>query len=505
VYPIDFFWRSVARFPDRPAIASPEGELSYAALGASVARRARGLLAHDPRPGTFVGVGGANSPDHLVTLLAVLAAGKIWVPLNPRNGDAELCRILDFIRPEAVFTDNALAARLGGAGSGVLAFDTFDAFDAAEPGTVPPPPPSVLRALDEPQAVKFTGGSTGTPKGVQQPMRAWNANIVTQIYHYGLGPDDRYLVSAPITHGTSTYVLPILGTGGVLVFPDGSKAEALLEAMAAHAVTITFAPPILIHALAVAHEHAPCHLPALRYLVYGGAPMAPTQILKAQACFGPVLCTSFGQTEAPQIATFMPPRELTGSRLQSAGRPSILTEVAILDDEGNPQPTGTEGEIAIRGDLVMTGYLRMPEQSAEVLVGGWLRTGDIGQFDPDGYLFIRGRRREVIITGGFNVYPIDVEAVIARWPGVEDCAVIGLPDDKWGEAVHAAVQPCGGGAIDVPALLAHVREALGPVKTPKAVHLFETLPRSPVGKVQKIAIRETIAAQARPAEPADAR
>ncbi|VVD61570.1 long-chain fatty acid--CoA ligase [Pandoraea eparura] len=496
MYPIDFLWRAAERFPNRTAIVSPEGNLSFADLARRVLERATALTAIDPGPGTRVCVGAANTVDHLVAILSILAAGKVWIPLNPRNGDPELHRIVEFSEPSLVLADVDMAARLGGVSAPVrtldeLAHGGLGGASAAHAVAIGPNASGGV-SVNAPQAIKFTGGTTGVPKGVMQPLRAWNANIVTQIHELGLTPEDRYLVAAPITHGTSTYMLPLLAVGGALVFPEQAKPAALLDAAAHHRVTLFFVPPTLVLALVDEQRSAPRDLSALRYLVYGGAPMRPEQIRGAQAVFGQVLCTSFGQTEAPQIITFLRPEAMVGELLASIGKPTLLTRVAIVDKDGNPLPAGEAGEIAVRGDLVMTGYFKAEAETRKTLVNGWLRTGDAGVFDERGYLFLRDRIRDVIITGGFNVYPSDVEVVLSAHPAIADCSVVGVPDDKWGEAVHAAIQVRPGMHVDVEALIAEVKRELGSVKTPKQVHLFDVLPRSAVGKVLKPAIREAI-------------
>jgi fatty-acyl-CoA synthase len=492
MYPIDFLWRAAHRHPNRTAVVSPAGNLTFTALADEVLRRAAALTRIDPHPRSRVCVGANNSVDHLLTLLAMLAAGKVWVPLNPRNGDPELRRIVDFVQPSLVLADEEMLERLAGVPVPLrpLGELTRHAGEAASVAFGPYSRGGV--SVEDAQAIKFTGGTTGFPKGVIQPLRAWNTNIATQIYEFGFTPDDRYLVAAPITHGTSTYMLPLLGAGGALIFPERAKPDGLLDAASRHHATIFFAPPTLILALSEEQRRAPRALPGLRYLVYGGAPMRPEQIRDAQSAFGPVLCTTYGQTEAPQIVTFLPPAEMTGERLASLGRPTLLTRVAILDKAGQPLKPGEEGEIAVRGGLVMSGYLNAEEETRKTLVNGWLRTGDAGLFDERGYLFLRDRIRDVIITGGFNVYPGDVEVVLSSHPAVADCSVVGVPDEKWGEAVHAAVQLRPGMTVDEGALVAFVKSELGSVKTPKHVHLFETLPRSAVGKVLKPAVRELI-------------
>lgn len=492
MYPIDFLWRAAHRYPNRVAIISPTGNLSFRELADVVLARAAALTALDPVPRSRVCVGAANTVDHLLAILAILAAGKVWVPLNPRNGDPELRRIVDFVEPSLVLADADMAARLAGAPASLHAL-TVLARPAGDTSRVMMGPRARAGVdLAEAQAVKFTGGTTGFPKGVIQPLRAWNTNIATQVHELGLTPDDRYLVAAPITHGTSTYMLPLLAVGGALVFPEYAKAPALLDAADRHDATLFFAPPTLIMALAEEQRRAPRALRALRYLVYGGAPMRPEQIRDAQSVFGPVVCTSFGQTEAPQIITFLPPAEMSDHNLASVGRPTLLTRVAIVDKEGRPLPPGEEGEIAVRGDLVMSGYLKAEAETRKTLVDGWLRTGDAGVLDERGYLFLRDRIRDVIITGGFNVYPSDVEVVLSAHPAVADCSVVGVPDAKWGEAVHAAVQLRPGMCVEADDLIALVKRELGSVKTPKHVHLFEALPRSAVGKVLKPAVRDMI-------------
>jgi fatty-acyl-CoA synthase len=490
MYPIEFLWRAARRFPERTAVLGSHGPMCFRELARRVLIGASTIAALDPIPGSMVGVGASNSVDHLVGILAVLAAGKVWVPLNPRNGDPEIHRQVEFIGPRLILADEAMASRLTRHRSMIHLLSNLTRPSTAEPTM--DPIPNAQFELDCTQAVKFTGGTTGFPKGVKQPIRAWNANIVTQIHMLGLGPQDRYLIAAPLTHGTSTYILPILGSGGALIFPEEPKAAGLLAATEQHHATLCFAPPTLILSLLEEQSHAPRKIDSLRCLIYGGAPMRAEQIRDVQACFGQILGTSYGQTEAPQIASFLAPDEMVGGRLASAGRASLLTQIGILAEDGTSLACGEQGEIAIRGDLCMTGYLDAPEETARVLVNGWLRTGDVGVLDDQGFLYLKDRLRDVIITGGFNVYPCDIEVVIAADTAVADCSVIGVPDAKWGEVVHAAVALKPGAAFDRDELKAAIKRELGSVKTPKEIHVFENLPRSAVGKILKTAIRAEI-------------
>jgi acyl-CoA synthetase (AMP-forming)/AMP-acid ligase II len=225
---------------------------------------------------------------------------------------------------------------------------------------------------------------------------------------------------------------------------------------------------------------------SLRNLIYGAGPMRPEAITRAQDIFGPCIASTYGQTEAPQIATMIGARDLLNpAKRASVGRETMLSEVAIMDPDGAILPQGETGEIVIRGDLLMTGYWKQPEVTARTIVNGWLHTGDLGLIDEDGFVFIRGRAKDMIITGGYNVYPADVEPMMGEHPAVVDCAVFGVPDDKWGEAVHAAVQLTGGSDATGDEIIAFLREKLGPVRTPKTVAIYDALPRNANGKLQK--------------------
>ena len=490
MYPIDHLWVAAERFGTQPAVVHPGGSISYRELAAAVAARAAALIAADPTPGGIVAVGADNDPRHLITILAVLAAGKVWVPLNPRNGDPELRRILEFVEPGLVVSDAGMAGRLGDLGIDARLIDGLTGGDeAALP--MGPQAPGVID-LRRTQAIKFTGGSTGIPKGVCQPLRAWNSCIAAQIHHLRLRTGDRYLVSAPLTHGTSTYMLPFLAVGGALVFAEEARAPALLDAAARHQASVCYGPPTQILNLMEEQRRAPRDLSALRLIVYGSGPMRPEQIRAAQSVFGNIIGTCYGQTEAPQMISYLPPEEMRGDGLCSVGRACILSRVAILAPDATVLPAGAEGEICVRGDLLMSGYHR-DEATTQAAIGqGWLRTGDGGMIDANGLIHLRDRLKDVIISGGFNIYPADVETVLAGHPAVLNCAVVGVADAHWGEAVTAAVEFRAGMNATEAELCALVRAQLGAVKTPKRVVVLAELPRNPVGKILKSAIRAAI-------------
>jgi acyl-CoA synthetase (AMP-forming)/AMP-acid ligase II len=511
MYPIDFFWRATRRWPNRIAIDAPDGVMTYCELGQQVAAAAAAYRAIDPNLQSRVGICAGNSREHLIALLAVLASGKVWVPLNPGSTQPEIQRIIDTTQPTILVIDVVSAHLIEPAtGTRIYCRNAGESIDlsaladigrdisqlqlrdliAAHAGALAP-------AFELPdsatQAIKFTGGTTGVPKGVMQPYRAWMANVVNQIQSWQFDENDRYIVAAPLTHGTSTYILPILAQGGCHVILAQAGAQAVRAAFRDRAGTVCFMPPTMIYMLMGLAGVSREDFPQLRLLIYGGAPMPVEKIREARGFFGPVLATTYGQTEAPQILTVMRPDDFADpARWSSVGAASWFSEVAIMAPDGRLLPSGEIGEVVARGDLLMTGYWKLPEKTAETLVDGWLHTGDRGYIDETGFLYLKDRIRDVVITGGFNVYPVDVENALGQHPAVHESSVFGLPDEKWGEAVQAAVQLRPDMWVTEAELIAFVREKLGPVHTPKQIHFYNDLPRSPVGKVAKSVVRETL-------------
>jgi len=494
--PIEMFYRSAAHWPDAVAVECGGQALTYAQLLERVLPVAAALQQRDPEPGTRVGLCSYNSIDHLVAFLAIFAAGKVWVPLYPRLGKAELPKLAEFTQASIVITEEASRPLFEGLGAHLVTLegegaDTLAALEAASRGKRPQ---THDRPLHDTHAIKFTGGTTGLPKGVMQPIRAWSTNIATQAYEWNMRPGDRTLIAAPMTHGAGTYLMPVLATGGTLVIVDRQKPEQLIHVLAEEGIATVFLPPTVIQLMAELPDAHGLAFPAMRNLIYGAGPMQPQSIEKAQAIFGPCIATTYGQTEAPQIATALSAEDLARPELRaSVGRETLLTRVAVMDSDGRLLPQGEIGEVVIRGDLNMTGYWLQPDKTAETLIDGWLHTGDLGSFDASGCLTLKGRSRDVIISGGFNVYPGDVEKVLGEHADVSDCAVFGVPDAKWGEAVHAAVELHR--ESDAAGLVAHVRDALGPVKAPKQIHVYDALPRNAYGKLQRQALVEAAVAK----------
>lgn len=498
MYPIDFFFRAAKLYPERIALQSSARTLTYRTLAAKVNALATALQTIDPQPQTRVAICAANTVDHATAILAVLASGKVWVPLNARSTASEIKRITDTIEPSIVISDAKGAELLEASTACWLRLDestsdpelSIERLAARYAGQTPRANEAGENAT---QAIKFTGGTTGLPKGVMQPYRAWTAGIINQVSGWQITQDDCFVVTAPVTHGTSTYLLPMLAEGAKLLFLDKTDPASVIQAFREQGGTMSFMPPTLIYMVMAHPGVSRSDFPTLRNLIYGGAPMPAEKVDQLRAFFGDVVGTTYGQTEAPQIVTMMRPSGFKDPLNRgSVGRCTWLSDMAIMSPEGKLLPEGEAGEVVVKGHLVMTGYWRLPEKTTETIVDGWLHTGDVGLIDERGYLFLKDRIRDVIITGGFNIYPTDVENVLSQHQAVYECAVFGMPDEKWGEAVHAAVQLHPGLTCEPEVLIAHVKTALGSVHAPKKIHFLEQLPRSSVGKVLKTAIRELL-------------
>jgi acyl-CoA synthetase (AMP-forming)/AMP-acid ligase II len=309
------------------------------------------------------------------------------------------------------------------------------------------------------------------------------------------------LAAAPMTHTAGFLSIPVTARGGKVVVVTKPDPSLLLDVICDEGVTEFFLPPTVIYRLLERPDLAEKDTSCIKYFMYGAAPMSTEKLREAIRAFGPVLCQGYGQTEAAGSIAFMKPGdhfvggdisgEIEGDeRLTGCGRPIVFNQTAIMSDDGEVLPQGETGEICLKSDVVMMGYYNQPDKTAETLIDGWLHTGDIGHIDQDGFIHITDRKKDLIISGGFNVYPSEIEQVLWSHPAVLDCAVIGVPHADWGEAVKAVVELKPGETVTDAELIALCKEKLGSVKAPKSVDFVDQLPRSPVGKVLKKAIRD---------------
>jgi acyl-CoA synthetase (AMP-forming)/AMP-acid ligase II len=361
-------------------------------------------------------------------------------------------------------------------------------------GEVPRPP-----AVDATAWLGATGGTTGAPKGVEVSWRAVYAFV--QKFLVELPQTDPVMLAAtPLTHGAGMLAIPIFAAGGRVVVTEGLAPDDYLSLIERCRVTMIFLPPTAIYRLLDHPGVDKRDYSSLRHFFYGAAAMSVSRLKQALRVFGPIMTQGYGQTECHTMITLMRPEDhfidgvvAPDERLLACGRPTLGTIIEIRDADDHALPAGERGEICVSSDLNMTGYFRAPAETAATLVDGFVRTGDIGFIDADGFLHIVDRKKDMIISGGFNIYPAEVEQAFLSYPSVADCAVVGMPHEYWGEAVVAVIQSRPGETVDVEALQLAMRERLGPVKLPKAIHVWDELPKSAVGKVLKRSVRERLA------------
>jgi len=504
---IDYLDKGASLGTDAPCLTMDGRDLSYREVQRLSYRIARGLDRSGVAPGEKVAILSGNDPIAFASVFGISRAAAVWCPINPRNEATENKFILNQFDCSLLLFHSSFASMVEAVRHDLPKLRALICLDTELPFA-----PSFARWLagltddfyqretvDDLAMIPGTGGTTGKPKGVMLSGRNIEAMTALTLMGYPFKGRPIYLALAPLTHAAGVLCFPIMTLGGRIVImhhPDIGEFLALIER---YRVTHTFLPPTVIYMLLDHPALDRAKLGSLQCFWYGAAPISAARLAEALQRIGP-MAQLFGQTEAPMMISMMAPDEhynadgtIAMQRLSSAGRISPLVQAGIMDGEGHLLPVGSRGEIVVRGSLVMEGYYRNPEATAEVSAHGWHHTGDIGYLDDDGYLYIVDRAKDMIITGGFNVYSIEVENALRAHEAVQDCAVIGLPDDKWGERIVAVVQRRAGHAIDAAELAIFVKQQIGSVKTPKQIEVWDDLPRSKVGKVLKPEIRARLA------------
>ncbi|WP_308818826.1 AMP-binding protein [Pseudonocardia alni] len=340
--------------------------------------------------------------------------------------------------------------------------------------------------------LQYTGGTTGKPKGVMLPHRALVNNVVTHLADHEQPRLPRYLASAPLTHAAGLGVLPALLRGGTVVIEQGFEPGRFLDVVEAEQINCVTVIPTMVYAV-LDHERPETRdLSALEVMWYGTGPMSPARLAEARERIGPVFAQIYGQTESTGVGTFLPKaahETATTEQLASCGRPVLGSRVRLVDDDGRDVAAGEIGEIAMRNRGLMLGYRNLPDETEVALAGGWLHTGDLARRDDDGLLYIVDRKKDMIISGGFNIYASEVERALTGHPAISSAAAIGVPDQRWGERITAFVVARPGRPVDVAALQAHVKQVKGAMYAPKEIVVVESLPITPVGKVDKKTLR----------------
>jgi len=478
-------------FPERPAVTWRGRTTSYGTLERQATALDRWLRDRDAaRVAVFMD----NRPEMLVSMFAAFRSGATLVPCNARLTADELGFVIGDAGAKMVITDeaHAVTARAAAGDAQVcVAPDDLDAILADDPGNVAP----VDVGPDHIAWLFYTSGTTGHPKGAM--LSHGVLTFVTVSWLADLTPLDETdvtLHAAPLSHGAGFHALAATARGAHQVILPGASFDvaATLALINEMGVTNTWLVPTQIVMLT---DGAPdgLRLPTLGHVVYGGAPMTAAATTRALERWGPIFVQLYGQGETPMTATVLRRQDHGPETLGSAGRARPGVEVVIAGDDGIMCGPGEVGEVVVRGPSVMSGYWNQPEATAHTLRRGWLHTGDLGRMTDDGLLYLLDRTKDMIISGGSNVYAVEVEQALSTHASVADVAVVGVPDDLWGEVVVAVVVPAGGVAVDEQALEAHCRASLAGYKIPRRWVVTDALPRNAYGKVVKRDVRASLA------------
>lgn len=497
---IDFFDRGWRMNPRATAYIMDGDAWSYERAGSLSCRLAAALRSADLPADAKIAVLSPNSPLAMICILGIWRAGYTWVPLNAANPAADNRNLVTRFDCCALLFDSQYSNIVDETCASVPAVRLTVSMDNLVDWVAPysDVPPQVPYQPDDTVAIMPTGGTTGPAKGVMITHRSISVAFAHMMLLLQYRADDSIvnLAAAPITHTAGLLSMPATARGGTVVILPKPEPRRVLDAISRHRVTDLFLPPTMIYRLLGTDGVRDADLSSLRYFIYGAAPMSLDKLRSAIDVFGPVMTGAYGQVEAFAAIAYLRPEEhlidgkiAPDTRLSSCGRPYPLIDVRTLDEKGVAVSAGTTGEICVRGDLVMKGYYHDREQTETTIVDGWLHTGDIGHLDGAGYLHITDRKKDMIISGGFNVYPSEIEQVIWSHPAVMDCAVIGTPHDDWGEAVTAVVELNPGMEVSPAELRKLCHDRLGGIRTPKIIEVVESLPRSANGKVLKREVR----------------
>lgn len=495
--------RAARRWPDRVALVDGERRRTFGELDARATRLARALIGLGLTPGERVAVVQENRIEYVEMVIAVGRAGGAMVPLlGALTGAEHEFMVQD---SEARFVVALGAGEISraklAAGSGATALALAESDEATDLGALADAELTEPLAIDRPPGslaqILYTSGTTGHPKGVTHSYASVAAAMGAWATAFRVGPEDRLLGQLALSHFGGRAMDACWVAGATLVILPAADPKVMLGAIAQHRVTMILVIPTLLRMLLDHPDAAEADLSSLRAVVYAAAPAAPALVRRSLERLGPVLYTGFGQTEAYGLNTFMGPDEHVASleagdeKLSSVGREcAAFAQVRICADDGAPLAPGEVGEICVCAPWATPGFWKRPELDRERLRDGWLRTGDLGRMDAEGYVFLADRKEDKIITGGFNVYPAEIEGTLSEHPSVAECAVFAVPDPKWGEAVRAAVTLRPGHGAEPDELIAFCKEHLARFKVPKAIDVLAELPKSGVGKILRRALRE---------------
>ncbi len=506
---VDYLDKGISVAADQACLTTGEESLTYREVGDLSGRIASALAARGVEPGASVAILSANDPVAFAAVFGVSRAGAVWCPVNPRNEAAENRELLERFDCEVLIHQAAFTGLVDAIAPDLPALHTVVCLDGERDGSLGWSDflagggrPVDRHEPDDVAMIVGTGGTTGRPKGVVLTHQNLETMTALTLMGYPIGERPVYLAVAPLTHAAGVLCFPMLVSGGEIVIARTPAVDAILDLVPRHGVTHLFLPPTLVYMLLDAPALDSTDLSSLRCFWYGAAPMSVARLTEAIERVGPVMAQLFGQTEAPMMLTMLPPDEHVDedgvpipSRLSSAGRAAPLVTLAIVDEHGSHQPPGERGEIVVRSSLVMRGYYRDPEATATATLDGWHRTGDIGYRRADGNLVFVGRIKEMFKSGGYNVYPMEIEQAIAEHPAVLLAAVLPVPHPMYQEVGHAFVMPHPGESVSADELRTFLKQRIANYKVPKDFDVEQALPLLPNGKIDKQALVARLAAR----------
>ncbi|AJT63025.1 o-succinylbenzoate--CoA ligase [Streptomyces chattanoogensis] len=479
--------RRARKTPHRTALIHHGTTVTYAELYERTTRLAHALRARGVRRGDRIAYLGPNHPSYLETLFAAGTLGAVFVPLNTRLAAPEIAYQLDDSGATVLVHGPAHAGPPGSADVRVH-LEVGAAYEKALAGA---PEVSVDETVtpDDTCIIMYTSGTTGRPKGAMLTHANLTWNALNVLVDTDLAADERALVSAPLFHtaGLNMLTLPVLLKGGTCVLAESFDPNATFDLIERHRITFMFGVPTMFDQVARHPRWADADLSSLRILHCGGSPV-PTPLIATYQERGLTFLQGYGMTEAAPGALFLDAEHAAG-KAGSAGVPHFFSDVRVVRPDLTPVDVGETGEVVVRGPHVMPGYWGLPEETAASFADGWFRTGDAARIDEDGYLFIVDRIKDMIISGGENIYPAEIEDLLLAHPDIVECAVIGVPDATWGEAPRAVVVAREGASVDPGEVLASLAGRLAKYKIPKSVVVADGLPRTASGKLLKARVR----------------
>ena len=505
----DYYDRCVDFFGERIALTFNDQAYTYNEMGEKANCFLNALQHLGVKKGNKIAFLMANCPEYVFCEYAVAKNGCIRVPLAVLLSSNDHIYMMNQAECSTLIYHERMASRVK---EMMPQLETVKHFICVsdDPSTImeghlnlkslmeehPPTPDAVKIDPEDLVGIYYTGGTTGKPKGVMLSHRAWVYTILIEMLEMGFGWEEVFLYPTPLTHAGGCLMLPVLLRGGRCVIIDHFDPKLFLETVEKEKVTMSFLVPTMIYVLLDYADLKKYDLGSLRNVIYGASAIAPERLKQAINTFGPIFTQLFGQTEAPMMISVLSREEHVIDDLEremrifsSAGRPCFHAEVKLLDEKGQEVERGESGEVVVRCANIMHGYFKNPEATAETIQDGWLHTGDIAKQDEEGFLYIVDRKKDMIVSGGINIFPREIEDVLFEHPAVRGAAAVGVPHEKWGEEVKAIVVLHEGQSVEEKELILFVKERKGSLMAPKTVEFWEEIPLTNLGKVDKKAMR----------------